>query len=92
MRVAKPTAILERVLSFISLNTCDGIDNGLTTKVWRLRVGETTADDYIRCGPNQPQKNAALAIRNHCLVGWHVGFKTIFLGSKGNRSEFINAS
>ena len=40
----------------------------LTLKVWRLRVGEITTDDYIRCGLNQPQKNAALAIRNHCLV------------------------
>jgi len=28
----------------------------LTLKVWRLRVGATTADDYVRCGPNQLQK------------------------------------
>lgn len=61
--------ISQRVLSVNTFSICT---SNLTLKVWRLRVSKTTTDDYIRCGPNQPQKNAALAIRHHCLVGWLV--------------------
>jgi len=36
--------------------------------VWRLRVGETTTDNYTRCGPSQPQKPPLEQFVHHCLV------------------------
>ena len=40
----------------------------LTIKVWRLRVGKTTADNYIHRGPRQPQKTQLEQFAHHCLV------------------------
>jgi len=44
------------------------LSSNLTIKVWRLRVGETTTNNYIRCGLNQLQKTLLEQFAHHCLV------------------------
>jgi len=43
--------------------------------VWRLRVGETTADDYIHCGLNQLQKPLLEQFGTTALLGGYPGLK-----------------
>jgi hypothetical protein len=44
------------ILSYVEETALMANTSPLTLKVWRLRVGATTADDYIRRGPNRLQK------------------------------------
>jgi hypothetical protein len=41
----------------------------LTPELWRLRVGTTTADDEIRCSPNQLQKPQLKQFGTTALLG-----------------------
>jgi hypothetical protein len=45
----------------------------LTLKVWRLRLGATTTDDYIRCSPNQLQKPQLEQFGTTALLGGTLG-------------------
>jgi len=45
-----------------------------TIKVWRLRVGATTTDNYIRCSPNPLQKPQLEQFGTTALLGGMLGW------------------